>query len=214
MYAGCCRRMVTAPYRLDFDAVVVAAAPVTAQHAAQVAAHPGSAGRTFTNVFVKNFRDDVTDEQFQAAFACCGNITSAVVARSADGKSKRHGFVNFESAEAAADCISRFNGSASLAAAGETIDVVQHLKKSERFPAATGPKPFYAKVRRRTSAGASCVSLHVQAAFGAPAAAATTARRARPEETPEAAAERKAKKVALLMSGVRLRARVRRVRRG
>ncbi len=105
---------------------------------------------------MKNFRDDVTDEQFQAAFAECGKITSAVVARDAEGKSKRHGFVNFETAESAMKCISTFNGTGSLAAAGETIDVVEHLKKSERFPTASFAKPFHPKVSRLLSRAFSC----------------------------------------------------------
>jgi RNA recognition motif-containing protein len=44
------------------------------------------------SVYVKNFREDVTDEQLAAAFACCGKITSALVAREG-GKSKKHGYV-------------------------------------------------------------------------------------------------------------------------
>jgi RNA recognition motif-containing protein len=124
---------------MDFDAVVVAAAPAVSRPAAH-------SGRQFTNVFVKNFRDDVTDEQFQAAFAGCGKITSAVVARDEAGKSKRHGFVNFEAAEAALLCTQQFNGSSGLAAAGEVIDVVEHLKKSERFAPAVHAKPFHPKV--------------------------------------------------------------------
>jgi hypothetical protein len=133
------RRLIPPPPpsapRLDFDAVVVA--PAAAAHS----------GRPFTNVFVKNFRDDVTDEQFRAAFACCGAITSAVVARDGAGKSKRHGFVNFEQAEAALQCTRQFNGSSDLASQGEQIDVVEHLKKSERFAPAAHAKPFYPKVR-------------------------------------------------------------------
>ena len=88
-------------------------------------------GRSFTNVLVKNFRDDVTDEQLAAAFASCGKITSAVVSRDANGKSKRHGFCNFETAESAVKCIEQFNDTETIAVAGEKISVVQHLKKSD-----------------------------------------------------------------------------------
>lgn len=168
--------------RMDFDAVVVPAAAVVPLYPAH---ERKQSDRPFTNVFVKNFRDDVTDEQFQAAFAGCGKITSAVIARDDAGKSKRHGFVNFEAPEAALKCIQQFNGSSGLAAAGEAIDVVEHLKKSERFASAAHVRPF-----------------HPKAGFNAHAPAAGD-RRPRPqEETPEAAAERKAKKIALLMSGV------------
>ena len=99
------------------------------------------AGKAFTNVFVKNFREDVTDEQFQAAFAVCGKITSAVVARE-NGKSKRHGYVNFETPESAVKCIEQFNDSETLAVAGEKIAVVQHLKKTE-----------YSRQRQNTAKG-------------------------------------------------------------
>ena len=128
--------------RLDFDAVVAAPAPCHAPHW-----QPPS--RAFTNVFVKNFREDVTDEEFKQAFAVCGTITSAVVARDDSGKSKRHGFVNFETAEAALKCTQLLHGSTPLAAEGETIDVVEHLKKSERFPTAPYTKQHHPKVQRR-----------------------------------------------------------------
>ncbi len=89
--------------------------------------------RAFTNVFVKNFREDVTDEQLSAAFAVCGKITSCVVARDASGKSKKHGFCNFETPEAAKKSIDQLNDSEGLAMPGEKITVVQHLKKNEHL---------------------------------------------------------------------------------
>jgi polyadenylate-binding protein len=88
-------------------------------------------GRSFTNVLVKNIREDVTDEQLAAAFAACGTITSAVVHRDANGKSKRHGFCNFELPESAVKCIGQFNDSDTLATPGDRIQVMQHLKRSE-----------------------------------------------------------------------------------
>jgi len=96
-----------------------------------VPAEKRQAGRSFTNVLVKNIRDDVTDEQLAAAFAACGKITSAVVHRDANGKSKRHGFCNFELPEAALKCIEQFNDSETLSTAGDRIQVLQHLKRSE-----------------------------------------------------------------------------------
>ena len=100
------------------------------------------AGKAFTNVYVKNFREDVTDEQFQAAFAVCGKITSAVVAREG-GKSKRHGYVNFETPESAVKMIEQFNDSETLAVAGEKIFVCQHQKKGRAKPRVADNKaPF------------------------------------------------------------------------
>ncbi len=143
-HSAAARRAAASPAcRMDFDAVVVPAAAVVPLYPAH---ERKQSDRPFTNVFVKNFRDDVTDEQFQAAFAGCGKITSAVIARDDAGKSKRHGFVNFEAPEAALKCIQQFNGSSGLAAAGEAIDVVEHLKKSERFASAAHVRPFHPKV--------------------------------------------------------------------
>jgi len=96
-----------------------------------VPAEKRQAGRSFTNLLVKNIRDDVTDEQLAAAFASCGKITSAVVNRDASGKSKRHGFCNFETPEAAVKCIEQFNDTENLAMAGDRISVMQHLKRSD-----------------------------------------------------------------------------------
>jgi hypothetical protein len=137
-------RLMPSLCRLDFDAVVAAPAPVHAH-----APHWQQPARAFTNVFVKNFREDVTDEEFKQAFAGFGAITSAVVARDESGKSKRHGFVNFEAAEAALKCTQLLHGSTALAAEGEAIDVVEHLKKSERFAPAPYAKQHHPKVSRR-----------------------------------------------------------------
>jgi len=57
--------------------------------------------RKFTNVYVKNIPDDVTDEKFREAFAKFGEVTSAVVMRKPDGGSKGFGFVNFKEADQA-----------------------------------------------------------------------------------------------------------------
>ena len=85
--------------------------------------------RPFTNVFVKNLRDDVTDEQLNAAFASFGSITSCVVQKDkASGKSLRFGFCNFATPEAAKLCVDQIGDTEGLAEAGERIKVVPHLK--------------------------------------------------------------------------------------
>jgi polyadenylate-binding protein len=61
----------------------------------------GAANKRFTNVFVKNFGDGMEDVKLQEMFEKYGEITSAVVAKGDDGKSKGHGFVNFKDAVAA-----------------------------------------------------------------------------------------------------------------
>ncbi|OIT04185.1 PREDICTED: polyadenylate-binding protein 2-like [Nicotiana attenuata] len=64
----------------------------------------------FNNVYVKNLAESTTDEELKKTFGEFGNITSAVVMRDADGKSKCFGFVNFENADDAAKAVEALNG--------------------------------------------------------------------------------------------------------
>ena len=58
----------------------------------------GSTNKRFTNVFVKNFGEGFDDQKMRDMFERFGEITSAVVAKGDDGKSKGHGFINFKDA--------------------------------------------------------------------------------------------------------------------
>lgn len=83
----------------------------------------------FTNVFVKNLSESTTEEDLKNIFGEFGTITSAVVMRDADGTSRCFGFVNFESADDAAQSVDTLNG--------QTFDnkewyVGKAQKKSER----------------------------------------------------------------------------------
>lgn len=64
----------------------------------------------FNNVFVKNLSETVTDEDLNKTFGEFGTITSAVVMRDGDGKTKCFGFVNFENADDAARAVEALNG--------------------------------------------------------------------------------------------------------
>ncbi|KAM7470648.1 hypothetical protein LguiA_008831 [Lonicera macranthoides] len=64
----------------------------------------------FTNVYVKNLSESTTEEDLKKAFGEFGPITSVVVMRDGDGKSKCFGFVNFEDAEDAARSVEALNG--------------------------------------------------------------------------------------------------------
>ncbi|XP_044511167.1 polyadenylate-binding protein 2-like [Mangifera indica] len=64
----------------------------------------------FNNVYVKNLSETITDEDLKNVFGECGTITSAVVIRDGDGKSKCFGFVNFENADDAANAVDALNG--------------------------------------------------------------------------------------------------------
>ena len=64
----------------------------------------------FNNVYVKNLSESTTDEDLKTIFGEYGEITSAVIMRDADGKSKCFGFVNFENADDAAKAVEALNG--------------------------------------------------------------------------------------------------------
>ncbi|KAL2477276.1 Polyadenylate-binding protein 2 [Forsythia ovata] len=64
----------------------------------------------FTNVFVKNMSEETTEEDLGKIFGEFGLLTSVVVMRNEDGKSKCFGFVNFENAEDAARSVELLNG--------------------------------------------------------------------------------------------------------
>lgn len=64
----------------------------------------------FNNVYVKNLSESTSDEDLTTTFGEFGTITSAVVMRDGDGKSKCFGFVNFENADDAAKAVEALNG--------------------------------------------------------------------------------------------------------
>ncbi|KAK4490379.1 hypothetical protein RD792_001055 [Penstemon davidsonii] len=64
----------------------------------------------FNNVYVKNLAESTTDDDLKNVFAEYGPITSSVVMRDADGKSRCFGFINFENADDAAKAVEALNG--------------------------------------------------------------------------------------------------------
>jgi polyadenylate-binding protein len=89
----------------------------------------GSTNKRFTNVFVKNFGEGVEDDKLKEVFEKYGEITSAVVAKGEDGKSKGHGFVNFKDAVAAELAVKELNESDYN---GKKLFVGRFQKKFER----------------------------------------------------------------------------------
>ncbi|KAG6588672.1 Polyadenylate-binding protein 8, partial [Cucurbita argyrosperma subsp. sororia] len=83
----------------------------------------------FNNVFVKNLSETTSDEDLQNMFEEFGPITSVVVMRDGDGKSKCFGFVNFENADDAARSVEALNGKK---VDGKEWFVGKAQKKSER----------------------------------------------------------------------------------
>ncbi|KAF3482963.1 polyadenylate-binding protein [Arthroderma uncinatum] len=84
----------------------------------------------FTNIYVKNVEQDVTDEEFRALFEKYGDITSATLSRDNDtGKSRGFGFVNFADHEAASAAVEGLN---EYDLKGQKLYVGRAQKKHER----------------------------------------------------------------------------------
>jgi len=92
----------------------------------------GSANKRFTNVFVKNFGDSMDDVKLREMFDKYGEITSAVVAKGDDGKSKGHGFINFKDAGSAEHAVREMHDSDYN---GKKLFVGRFQKKFERASA-------------------------------------------------------------------------------
>ncbi|GAC93810.1 polyadenylate-binding protein [Pseudozyma hubeiensis SY62] len=83
----------------------------------------------FTNVYAKNVDPEVTDEEFEKLFTKYGKITSCVLQRDEDGKSKGFGFVNFEDHNEAQTAVDELHDSEYK---GQKLFVARAQKKSER----------------------------------------------------------------------------------
>lgn len=64
----------------------------------------------FNNIYIKNLAETTTEDDLKRIFGVHGAISSAVIMRDADGKSKCFGFVNFDHAEDAAKAVEALNG--------------------------------------------------------------------------------------------------------
>ncbi|KAL5753015.1 hypothetical protein ACOSP7_023190 [Xanthoceras sorbifolium] len=64
----------------------------------------------FNNVYIKNLSESTTEDDLRKCFGEYGTITSSVVMRDADGKSKGFGFVNFDDPNDAARAVDALNG--------------------------------------------------------------------------------------------------------
>ncbi|EMD38267.1 hypothetical protein CERSUDRAFT_113433 [Gelatoporia subvermispora B] len=83
----------------------------------------------FTNVYVKNIDAEVTDEEFRQLFEQFGNVTSAVIQRDEEGRSKGFGFVNFEKHEEAQKGVESLHD---FELNGKKLFVTRAQKKAER----------------------------------------------------------------------------------
>ncbi|CCM04617.1 uncharacterized protein FIBRA_06801 [Fibroporia radiculosa] len=83
----------------------------------------------FTNIYVKNFDPEVTEEEFMALFQQFGSVTSAVIQRDDEGRSRGFGFVNFEVHDEAQKAV---EGLHDLDFKGKKLFVSRAQKKAER----------------------------------------------------------------------------------
>jgi len=83
----------------------------------------------FTNCYVKNFGDEMSDKDLSQMFAPYGDIKSCCVMRDAEGKSKGFGFVCFGEHDMAEAAVQALNGKESK---GHTLYVNRAQRKTER----------------------------------------------------------------------------------
>ncbi|XP_063696170.1 polyadenylate-binding protein 4-like isoform X2 [Culicoides brevitarsis] len=89
----------------------------------------GEKAKLFTNVYVKNFGDELTDEKLKEMFEKYGPITSHKV-MTKEGKSRGFGFVAFDDPEAAEKAVEDLNGKE--LGDGKILYVGRAQKKNER----------------------------------------------------------------------------------
>jgi polyadenylate-binding protein len=83
----------------------------------------------FTNVYIKNIDESVTDDEFSKLFEKYGDVISASITRDDAGKSRGFGFVNYSTHEAAAQAVDELND---LDFHGKNLYVGRAQKKHER----------------------------------------------------------------------------------
>ncbi|VIP00116.1 polyadenylate-binding protein 4, putative [Brugia malayi] len=91
----------------------------------------GETTRRFTNVYIKNFADELDKEALEKLFFKFGKITSAAVMVDADGKSKGFGFVAFENPEDAEKAVTEMH-EYELPGTERKLYVCRAQKKNER----------------------------------------------------------------------------------
>ncbi|KAJ8947032.1 hypothetical protein NQ318_019924 [Aromia moschata] len=90
----------------------------------------GEKAKQFTNIYVKNFGPNMSDDKFYEMFGKFGQITSSVVMRQIDGTSKGFGFVAYDDAKSAERAVQEVNG---REYDGNVLYVGRAQKKTERI---------------------------------------------------------------------------------
>ncbi|KAK1893864.1 Polyadenylate-binding protein 4 [Dissostichus eleginoides] len=89
----------------------------------------GAKAKEFTNVYIKNFGDEMNDERLKELFEKYGTILSVKVMTDPTGKCRGFGFVSFEQHEDANKAVEDMNGTEYN---GKTVFVGRAQKKMER----------------------------------------------------------------------------------
>ncbi|KAM6427605.1 polyadenylate-binding protein 4 [Liasis olivaceus] len=89
----------------------------------------GAKAKEFTNVYIKNFGDEMDDERLKELFSNYGKTLSVKVMTDLAGKSKGFGFVSFEKHEEASKAVEEMNGKDIN---GKIVFVGRAQKKVER----------------------------------------------------------------------------------
>jgi polyadenylate-binding protein len=91
----------------------------------------GETAKRFTNVFVKNFGEDIDHEKLEKMFSKYGKINSCAVMSDGEGKSKGFGFVAFANPEEAEKAVNEMHES-KAEGTDNKLFVCRAQKKSER----------------------------------------------------------------------------------
>lgn len=89
----------------------------------------GDKARCFTNVYIKNFGDELDDDKLMVIFEKYGKITSAKVMTDDSGKNRGFGFVSFEEPDSAERAVEELNNKDM---GGRALYVGRAQKKAER----------------------------------------------------------------------------------
>jgi len=90
----------------------------------------GATDKKYTNIFVKNLDEEVTEDELKEQFGAFGEITSLALMKNEEGKSKGFAFINFDSMEVARAAVEEKNG---FEFKGKAMYVGRAQKKSERM---------------------------------------------------------------------------------
>ncbi|EAU35591.1 polyadenylate-binding protein [Aspergillus terreus NIH2624] len=83
----------------------------------------------FTNVYIKNLDQEISEEEFRQMFEKFGEITSATLSRDQEGKSRGFGFVNYSTHDSAQAAVDEMNDKE---VKGQKLYVGRAQKKHER----------------------------------------------------------------------------------